>query len=385
MKKIVLAFMIVALSGVTFAQNAKVQSANNYLKYNELKKAKGAIDLASVHSKTGNQAKTWYTYGKVYYAIAMDTTSETAGISEDAIFKAADAFEKVKANPDSRTDIGELYTYLYGKVYNKVYSDAVGFYNKKEFASSAKYFSKCGEIKATIEELDTVAYYYAGNMAAAAEDHENSIKYFNKIKNTGYEGGSVYSRIANQYKAMGDTTQAFTTISEGRAQYPDDQGLLIAEFNMYVELGETEKALTNIDKAIAADPENVVLYYNRGILRSTVGDIAGSQADYEKVLSIDPNHLGANHDLGALFVNNASALVEEINAIPPSDMKAYDAKKAELDETYVKALPYLEKAYELDPSDREVQGILKQIYLRSKDMDKYKKIDAEIKAAEAGN
>ena len=373
--------MTVVISTASFAQNAKVQSASNYLKYNELDKAKKAIDQASVHPKTSEKAKTWFTMGKIYYTIATDTTAEFASLRDGAIFKSKDAFEKVIANHDSKIDMQEVYTYLYVRVYNKMYDDGVKYYNAKDFANASTYFASCGDIKATNDELDTTAYYYAANMAAANEDHENAIKYFTKLKGSGYENGVIYNKLASQYKASGDTAVAFEMITEGRALYPDNQSLLIAEFNMYVEIGETEKAISNIDKAIEANPEKAAYYYVRGKLKETNGDIDGAEADYKSTIAIDPDHLDANHDLGALYVNSGRKLVEEINAIPANDLKAYDAKKKELDLVYVTALPYLEKAYELDPSDREVQGILKQIYLKTKDMDKYKKIQAEIDAA----
>lgn len=373
--------MAIAISAASFAQNAKVQSASNYLKYNELGKAKTAIDQASVHAKTSGKAKTWFTLGKIYYAIAVDTTAEFASLRDGALIKSKDAFEKVIANPDPKITMQEVYTYLYVRVYNKMYDEAVGYYNAKDYKNASIYFAYCGEIKAVNEELDTTAYYYAANMAAADEDHENAIKYFNKLKGSGFEDGVVYNKLASQYKASGDTTKAFEMITEGRGLYPDNQSLLIAEFNMYVEIGENQKAIDNIDKAIAANPEKEAYYYVRGKLKETNEDLEGAIVDYKKTIELDPDHLDANHDLGALYVNSGRKLVDEINAIPANDLKAYDAKKKELDAVYVTALPYLEKAYELDPSDSEVQGILKQIYLKTGNMDKYKEIQSVIDAA----
>tara|TARA_R110002050_G_scaffold176775_1_gene309791 strand:+ start:60518 stop:61684 length:1167 start_codon:yes stop_codon:yes gene_type:complete len=383
MKKLVLALMIVTMSGVVVAQNAKVQSASNYLRSNDLGKAKIAIDQASTHVKTSTQAKTFVVMGKIYYAIAVDTNAKFASIRPGAILKSAEAFDKAKSIADSRTDMNELYTYLYGHVYNKIYDEGVKYYNAKDFGNASTYFGKCGDIKATNEELDTIAYYYAANMAAANDDHEQSIVYFTKIKGSGFEDGVVYSKIANQYKAIGDTAKAVEVITEGRKMHPENQALLIAEFNMYVDMGETEKAIANIDKAIEANPEKAAYYYVRGKLKETMAtpDLAGAQADYEKTIALEPNHLDANHDLGALYVNKSIVVVDEMNALPYSDTKGYEAKKAELDQIFASALPYLEKAYELDPSDSEVQGILKKLYLRTKDMDSYNKIQAEIDAA----
>lgn len=381
MKKIIVALMLVAISGGVFAQGAKVTSAGNYYKQGDFRKAKTAIDEASKHPKTSEWPRTWNYMGKIYYALATDTTGKYDDINQNAIFVSADAFEKVKANPDSRIDLNEVNRYLSIFVYNKIWDDGVGYYNAKDYTNASKNFARCAQIKAGYEALDTTAYFYAANAAAAAEDHEGSIALYNKIKGSGYENGVVYSKIASEYKAMGDTAKAVEAISEGRATFPDNQSLLIAEFNIHVEMGETEKAIANIDKAIEANPEKAAYYYVRGKLKETLKDFDGAEADYKKTIEIDPEHLDANHDLGAMYVNQSITVVDEMNALPYSDTKGYEAKKAELEAIYAKALPYLEKAYSLDKSDTEIQGILKKLYLRSKDMDSYNKLQSEIDAA----
>jgi hypothetical protein len=73
MKK--LAFLSVLVLSVMFvgAQNSKINSAITYKKpeYNQLDKAKEAIDQAIVHEKTLNNPKAWKVRGEVYQAIAQ--------------------------------------------------------------------------------------------------------------------------------------------------------------------------------------------------------------------------------------------------------------------------------------------------------------------------
>jgi tetratricopeptide (TPR) repeat protein len=386
MKNIFLVLMMVAISGAAFSQGAKVQSAVNYLKQNDLKKAKLAIDAASVHPKTSSWPKTWVNKGKIYYAIAVDTTPQLNDIREGAIFVAEENFKKAKKSPDSRTDMNEVHKYLYILVYNEIYNKGVGYYRASDYDNASKHFAACAGIREVYDELDTASYYNAANAAAANNKPELAITYYDKIKASGYENGAVYSRIAGQYKALGDSAKAIEAITEGRTAFPENQALLISEFNIYVEMGETEKAISNIDKAIAANPDNAAYYYVRGKLKESmeVPDNAGAETDYKKAIEIDPEHLDANHDLGAMYVRESTVIVDAMNALPYSDTKGYDKKKLELDAVYLKALPYLRKAYELDPSDTEVQTILKQLYLRSKDMDNYNKIQQDIDAAKGG-
>ena len=66
MKKQIITIVAIIITTITFAQNSKVVSAYNYLKYDELDNAKEAIDAASTNASTVNKAKTWYYKGKVY-------------------------------------------------------------------------------------------------------------------------------------------------------------------------------------------------------------------------------------------------------------------------------------------------------------------------------
>ncbi|MDZ7774162.1 MAG: hypothetical protein U5L09_00425 [Bacteroidales bacterium] len=52
------------------AQNHKVVSAYNYLRKGQLDKAMEAIEPATEHKKTENDAKTWYYRGNVYLSLA---------------------------------------------------------------------------------------------------------------------------------------------------------------------------------------------------------------------------------------------------------------------------------------------------------------------------
>jgi tetratricopeptide (TPR) repeat protein len=385
MKKLVLAMMMFAITGGVIAQGAKVTSAGNYYKSGDLRKAKVAIDGAATHPKTSTWPRTWMYMGKIYYAIATDTTAEYQDIQPGALDKSYAAFKKVLEKPDSKINMGELNMYLQVYVYNQMYNGAYKKYEVDDFSGAARGFVKCAEIRSLDKaKMDTSAIFNAAGMYAMADLTDSSIYYYNSILTTGYEEGITYSKLSKQYLIKGDTNMALQTTSAGRVAYPENQDLLIAEFNLYVGMGETEKAIANIDKAIEANPEKAAFYYVRGKLKETKGDRDEAIVDYRKTLEIDPDHLDANHDLGAIYINYGVKIAEERDALPFSDTKGYEAKQAELNTLYGEALPFIRKAYDLDPSDAEVQTILKQLYLRTKDMESYEKLQKEIDAAAAG-
>ena len=87
---------IIFFAGILFAnaQKAKVTSANSYLSYGEIAKAKEAIDLASDHEKSKTLARTWFIRGKVYHSIFDSKDPSIKGLSPDALIIAYKAYIK---------------------------------------------------------------------------------------------------------------------------------------------------------------------------------------------------------------------------------------------------------------------------------------------------
>jgi tetratricopeptide (TPR) repeat protein len=89
---------------------------------------------------------------------------------------------------------------------------------------------------------------------------------------------------------------------------------------------------------------------------------------YNKVLEMDPNNIGANYNMGILYYNQA------VNLINQSD---YDLDIVALNDIqdnsinlFKESLPFMEKAYELDPKRRETLLGLSGIYFSLNEFEK---------------
>ena len=96
MKKVTFILILIMSVFILNAQKANVVSAYNYIKpqYNELEKAKEAIDAATVNEKTALWDKTWYYRGMVYHAIYQSQDSVFQGLHENPLREAVDAYVK---------------------------------------------------------------------------------------------------------------------------------------------------------------------------------------------------------------------------------------------------------------------------------------------------
>ena len=118
-----------------------------------------------------------------------------------------------------------------------------------------------------------------------------------------------------------------------------------------------------------------------------LGDFDNAKASYEKSVELKPDYFAAYYNLGALFFNKGADMLQEANNIPANQQSKYEAAVKESFKELEKALPYLEKAYEIDSEDRSTIQTLKEIYFKIRNdkeeyMTKYKKYNELLKNLE---
>ncbi len=380
MKKIVFVLLLIMSVVYVNAQNSKVVSAHNYLnpKYNELGKAKEAIDVAAKHEKTKEKAKTWYYRGKVYHAIFESKDSVFQHLCENPLDVARDSYlkameldtkEKYKKDIISRLQIASI------QFFNKGITE----FNDKDFEKAFHSFENSVKINALtfIAQVDTMSIFNAAIAADRAKLYDTAIKYYKKAIEYKYEGSKVYLFIENIYKEKNDTVNALNILKEGIAAYPDDNNSLMVELiNFYLVSDQSQEALKYLHKAIEKDTSNYSFYFAEGTLYDKLEDFDNAVKAYSESIKIKPDYFNAQYNLGALYFNKAVKLIDIANE--ESDNKKYKIKKAAADEVFKQAIPFLEKAHQVNPKDLSTMESLKTLYYRMKMMDKFNAIKEEI-------
>ena len=150
--------------------------------------------------------------------------------------------------------------------------------------------------------------------------------------------------------------------------FEDDQGLINTEINLFIQLGRTAELIEKLSEAIAMDPENDLLYFNRGTIYDQEGSFELAEKDYKLALEINTVSFGTNYNLGALYFNYGVKLKGQASDAK-SDVK-YKSLTKQANDNFSKALPYMEKALELDEKDKNTIMSLKQLYALKGDYDK---------------
>lgn len=318
---------------------------------------------------------------------------ETKTVTDKPLDKAFDAYMKVQELDKEKKQTKILKKNL-EELKNQYLRDGSYMYDKGVRADEAnepekakQYYQnayhdftmmlKINETPAVGNVKDTAIMYYAGVAARKAGHPENAIVYFEQAKALNYEEPLLFELLANSYSDVNQEDKAIEILKEGFKRFPNNNRIVIALINSYLKRGDSQAALDYLAIAKQQDPNNKTFYFAEGTLYDKLGKVEEAKVAYEKALEIDPNYYDAIYNFGVLYYTQAKKLIDEA-AFEKDPAEA--AKKEEIAlKELAKCIPYLEKALELQPNDRNILETLRPIYYKLKMTDKYEKVLEQLK------
>lgn len=381
MKKIILTLVVALMAVSLMAQKSERTSAFMYNKNGQYDKAREAIDKAIEHEKTKEDPKTWMYRGLIYLNIVF--SDDFAGLDDQALEKSLESFKKVmELDPEDKGKQLSEITPRIDVIGQQYFSYAVEAFNGNDFKTAATQFKKSFDVAQINNKLDTLALLNAGLSSVRGEDFENALVYYNQLIEFGVVESDIYRNMAAAYRGLGNTEDMMKTIKAGREKYPQDNGLLLEEINAYLAIGQGDKVVDELKSLIEKDPENYSIFFVLGTIygdetNEAMFNVETAETYYTKAIEINPNYYDAVYNLGALFINESNKLQVIANDLPLSETKKYDELTEQANDIIRKALPYLEKAYEMQPDNEETKQVLISVYTRFKMDDKLKAIKGE--------
>lgn len=419
--KFLMAGLLALGSATAFAQKGELKTAKEQydtyetlkgaggaLAANSLNNAKAAIDKAAANEKTAALPQTYALKGAVYAALAAQdsvqaTSTPLLTAAEEALKKAKEL--DVKGENKVEIENGGRYIAQYNL------NLGVKEYQTAKYDLAYNHFDKYRQI---LPE-DTNAIYYTGLSAANAATKDAkffplAITNYTKLLTTPYsKNDDIYYELSTLHLMNKDTVSALKTVADGIAKYPTKSNLRSREIEINLVQGKGADAASKIEAAIVNEPANKSLYYYAGITYGKMADVINQQekkaktpaakaelakkkqenyakaiAAYKKALEIDPAYADAALNLGFVLINPAIDTYNAANMLPASQQKEYDAGVAKANKLFDEALPYLQKAIELNPKSPEALANLKTYYLGKKDMVNANKTQKQIEALEGG-
>ncbi len=437
MKKLILMVAVFAVLAVPAAMAQKINEEAFLAKI-------AKCDADATNAKKALKAATWLTRGKAYADAIMEPTKnlypgfdaamlgfamgepeerteegvwvypyvnvhikggkvacwqQTKEIKEGAFEAAKESYLKAleldpKVMAKVKTGLDELVNY-----YSQLGSVSV---DVPDYKVAVDAYVKAAELQETpvYSSVDPQYYFYAGQLSAflgadAPEYFVMGEKYLNKAKELGYmdKNGNFYYFLFHCYYGQKDADReniirAKDALLEGIEKFPRNDKVLDGLMQLYTSednVGDPAELVGMIDKAIAESPDNADLWFGRGRVFFKLNNYDECITSFKKINELRPNDYDTNFYLGYFHIVKGDGLNKEFNNKIDSidSQEVYEAEKKKVMDVYMLAVPYLEKAHELQPEKLDCAQFLKELCFRLRNepgmMDKYNKYNAVYK------
>jgi tetratricopeptide (TPR) repeat protein len=405
MKKLTFTFTLVLCfaAGLAFGQKKALNVAKNEI--NSLKpnieEARTAIKGALTNPETKDNPETWYVAGLLENKVFdIERAKEIVGQTpnEDVMYPAlteiypyfvkADELDQV---PDAkgrvklkfRKDIKAI------MVANRPYYINAGgyYYDKRDYQKAYENFRFYGDLpKLAWFEDDDKSFqtqptdtnnikirYYAALAAAETPNPKAAIELYTEIKDLGWNENELYQRLAHEYSQQTDTVNLTEVLKQGFGKFPQEPFYILSLINININQGKVEEAIGYLEKAIVVSPNDAQLYDVLGLVYENTKKIDQAIQYIKKALEINPEFADALSHLGRLYYN--SGIEARAAADNLTDTKAYNEAMKQVNEYLKQAIPYFEKAYQLNPKDNDAIFALRNIHYSLGNNDEYVKWD----------
>ncbi len=420
--KILPAALFVFLSISLFAQPDKevVKGIDAYQKgdYRQaLKELDKALD--SLVFLSSDEIASAYLYrGKssieLLYKATRDNNTNNIALYRNAFFNAfsdyqnALKFDAGILKYEIKREIEKIYEPLLQSGLAQLNAVYDGIYDPEDKKVALMYAGEC-LVTATHIKEEYVAYDLLGQVNLELQDTVKAYNFFLKSKELFEKEGSktpdlltgyIYYRLAMiDLNKMKDPKRALSLLKKGdsvvkteyirieaaalppeqRTNYKQLYNSVLSDIgnlrrNIYLDYPEYgSEGVTEFEESLRKTPEDYgTLIALANLLESSNVDSAITV--YKKAIEVNPTHEVAWFNLGVLYYNMGVKLNLKAKSATDADSSVYFNKEAEL--KYENALPFLQKAFEINPNSVETIHALKQICLKTYRYEEYDLYDA---------
>jgi len=420
--KYVLLASTLLISVATFAQKDQIKAAEKALKAGNAQEAITILQGAEAASAAAPDAeKAQFNFVKANAHLALATKNENTDANLSAAAKAYQevlAIEKTSGKAKFSAQASTSIIDVKYKLINAAIADSKA---EKHAAGAKKLYDAY-----LLDKKDTINLYYAASTYVNAKEYETAYNAYDELKKLNYSGkgtnfyavnkingeeqffstekerdqmvklgthekprtedipskrGEIFKNMALILVQNGKVAEAKKAVAEARAANPDDKSLILTEANLYLDTKDYDTYKKLITEVLAQSPNDADLVFNLGVISYNAKNLVEAEKYYKRAIEIKPDYVNAYLNLAILKLDADKKLFEEIQKLGNSekDNKRYEVLKKQREAVFTSALPYLEKASELDGTNEEVKGTLLSVYRALEMTEKAKALKAKMK------
>lgn len=253
-------------------------------------------------------------------------------------------------------------------------------HNAKDYANAVKAYElfitlpfepyMVGKIAAPADTILGEIRFYQGIALWQGENPKDAVGAFEKARKLGYLKKEVFDYALNCAAQSNNEPAIVEIAEEALPLYGKQDGQYVRILiNGYLNNQNYVEANKIVDQAILDDPQSAELVNLKGNLVENQKSIEEAFPYFKKAVDLDPTSSKAQFDLGRYYFNKAVKIRDE-----KTDLTG-DALAKLVNPLYEQALPYLEKAYELDKGNIDAKNALRSIYYQLNDEEKLNAIE----------
>ena len=403
MKRIVFTLGLCLVTALSFGQKKAVADALKLAKNSRpnFTEARSKIKDALQHPETKDDAKTWFTAGQIEN-LQFDNENikqyqqlqPNEVVMYTALYQIYPYFSKayeLDIRPDAKGKVKPKFAKDMKAItrINLPYlmNGGIFYYEQQDFQKAYEFFDQYvvitdshlmtdGEPANTLAAADSNYIYsnFYAAIAASTLDKETAIKAMTRASAIDYRRNEMLQYLAEAYNIAEDNANYEKTLAEGLALFPTEPYFLFNLIMIYIESERNDKALEYVLMAVKLDPDNAQLCYLAGqVYEVGFNDFVKAEEYFIKSLELDSEDAMTQFNLGRIYYNRGVEQLDVANEI--ADVKKYNEEKDKAKDFFRKSLPYLEKAFELNPESMETIIPLRNIYYNLDMGDKLEKIE----------
>ena len=412
------------ISVATFAQKDQIKAAEKALKGGNAQEAITILQGAASASATapdGEKAQYFFVKGNAYLDLANKNVETVNNLSLAAeSYQSLLAVEKTSGKDKYTTQAAASIIDIKYKLINSAIADSK--VDKHAIAAKALYDAYL------LDKKDTLNLYFAASTYVNAKDYDTAYKLYDQLKTLNYSGkgmsyfavsklskeedlyttakerdqyvklgthekprnevipskrGEIYKNMALILVQNGKIEEAKKAVADARKANPEDTSLILTEANLYLETKDFETYKKLVSEALEKNPNDADLVFNLGVITANAKNPVEAEKYYKRVMEIDPKYVNAYVNLAALKLEDEKVIIDEMNKIPvssnsPKDLKRYEELKTKRQNVFKSAIPYLQKAVELDFKNTDVVKTLLNVYSALEMTTEYKALKAKM-------
>ncbi|MBO7314775.1 MAG: hypothetical protein J6U49_03820 [Alistipes sp.] len=269
-------------------------------------------------------------------ADALNNMGKVAAAAEafELAFRAQQVVPAIKADPNNLYNAGMLTTMHAATLQGE---EALAAFSKGE-----KIFADA--LAAGFKDESGNIYYYIFHCFYGQKE-KNRDEYLAKAKEALLTGIKLYPKN--------------TTILDGLMQfYTAEEGV-----------GDPAELTGMIEASLKEDPTNYDLWFGRGRVYNAMKQYDECIKSFEKCVELRPDEFEPNFYTAYFVIEKANAEVEKLNSTPNMSYQLYEEENAKINLIFAEAIPWLEKAYAINPTDGATLEFLNMLCFRLRDMD----------------